>query len=421
MLRRSPPPVDVRIQPLTLRFEDPELEARFRHRYRVSARHQVRVTLLVGAAMFLAFGLVDRWADPVIAPRIWPIRVAVAAALAGVAALSLTRAWDAIRGKALWAVALAAAIGMFSLIAAGGAQTELRWVGLVLVVLGADTLLRLTFPALVGLAAAVVVGWLATVELTPDLTSEAAIGGLVSLSSTHVIGLLAAYTIERFARREFLHEREAARERERSERLLLNVLPAPIAARLKESEGPIADYHAEATVMFADIAGFTGLSATLPPDELVSMLNAVFTGFDHLAREHGVEKIKTIGDAYMAVAGLPEPAPDHVERIADLALAMRDRVRELPVVPPVEVRIGIATGPVVAGVIGESRFIYDLWGDAVTTASRMESHGLPGAIQVTSAVRDRLADGYELVERGRIEIKGRGPMETWLLEARRRA
>lgn len=413
--------MDVRIHPLTLRFEDAELEARFRPRYRLSARRQVQVTLLIAAAMFLAFGLVDRWADPVVAPRLWPIRVVVAAAFAGVAALSLTRAWDAIRGKALWTVALAAAIGMFSLIAAGGAQAELRWVGLVLVVLGADTLLRLTFPALVGLAAAVVAGWLATVALTPDLTSEAAIGGLVSLSSAHVIGLLAAYTIERFARREFLQEREAARERERSERLLLNVLPAPIAARLKESEGPIADHHAEASVLFADIAGFTGLSATLPPDELVSMLNTVFTGFDHLAREHGVEKIKTIGDAYMAVAGLPEPALDHVERIADLALAMRDQVRDLPVVPPVEIRIGIATGPVVAGVIGESRFIYDLWGDAVTTASRMESHGLPGAIQVTSAVRDRLVDGYELAERGRIEVKGRGPMRTWLLEGRRRA
>ncbi|HJU87373.1 MAG TPA: adenylate/guanylate cyclase domain-containing protein, partial [Gemmatimonadota bacterium] len=216
----------------------------------------------------------------------------------------------------------------------------------------------------------------------------------------------------RYARRSFLSEREAARERERSERLLLNILPAPIAERLKESEGPIADHHAEATILFADIAGFTAMSTRMPADELVTMLNAVFTGFDQLARRHGVEKIKTIGDAYMAVAGLPERATDHVERIADLALDMRAE-SSLPI------RIGIDTGPVVAGVIGESKFIYDLWGDAVTTASRMESHGVPGGIQVTEAVRDRLAERYDLVERGEIEVKGRGRMRTWLLEGRR--
>jgi guanylate cyclase len=280
------------------------------------------------------------------------------------------------------------------------------------VVLGADTLLRLTFPALVTLSAAILAAWPAALAIAGALTAEAAIAGVAALSATYVIGLLAAYTIERYARRGFLAEREAERERERSERLLRNVLPATIAERLKEEAGPIADHHAEASVLFADIAGFTAMSTKMPPGELVTMLNGVFTQFDQLAREHGVEKIKTIGDAYMAVAGLPDPAPDHLERVADLALAMRDRA-SLPI------RIGIDTGPVVAGVIGESRFIYDLWGDAVTTASRMESHGMPGAIQVTAAVRERLANRYDFVERGEIDVKGRGRMRTWLLEGKR--
>ena len=402
----------VRIQSLSLRFTHPALESRFRRQYRLSATRQVRVTLLVGGALFLAFGLVDSWADPELAARAWPVRLAVAAAFLGAVGMSFAEAWDQIRGKLLWAIALLGASGMFALIVIGGPWLELRWVGLVLVVLGADTLLRLTFPSLVGLSAAILAVWPAALAAAGALTAEAAIGGAAALSATYVVGLLAAYTIERYARRGFLYEREAERERQRSERLLLNVLPAAIAERLKHEAGPIADHHAEATILFADIAGFTAMSAEMPPGELVTMLNGMFTQFDQLARQHGVEKIKTIGDAYMAVAGLPDPAPDHLARVADLALAMRDR-SALPI------RIGIDTGPVVAGVIGESRLIYDLWGDAVTTASRMESHGLPGAIQVTAAVRERLADGYDFAERGEIDVKGRGRMRTWLLEGKR--
>jgi class 3 adenylate cyclase len=402
----------VRIHSVTLRFDDPALEARFREQYRASATRQVRVTLLTGSALFLAFIFVDRWADPELALRAWPVRVGVAAGFLAALGLTFAPFWPRIRGRVLWVTALVGGIGLCVLIAIGGPWVELRWVGLVLVVLGADTLLRLAFPAQLLLSAAFFAAWPITLSLAGDFTLDRAIGGWIALGSAYVIGLLAGYTIERYARRGFLHEREAAHERERSERLLLNILPAPIAERLKESEGPIADHHAEATILFADIAGFTAMSTRMPADELVTMLNAVFTGFDQLARRHGVEKIKTIGDAYMAVAGLPEAAPDHVERIAELALDMRAE-SSLPI------RIGIDTGPVVAGVIGESKFIYDLWGDAVTTASRMESHGVPGGIQVTKTVRDRLADRYDLVERGEVELKGRGRMRTWMLEGRR--
>ncbi|HET6362018.1 MAG TPA: adenylate/guanylate cyclase domain-containing protein [Gemmatimonadota bacterium] len=402
----------MRIHPITLRFDDGALESRFREQYRASATRQVRVTLLVGSALFVAFIFVDRWADPDLALRAWPVRVAVAAVFLASFGLTFAPFWPRVRGRVLWAAALVGGIGMCALIAIGGPWVELRWVGLVLVVLGAATLLRLAFPAVVLLSAVFFAVWPVTLSVAGELTLDRTLGGWIALGSAYVIGLLAAYTIERYARSGFLYEREAAHERERSERLLLNILPAPIAERLKESEGPIADHHAEATILFADIAGFTAMSTRMPADDLVTMLNAVFTDFDQMARRHGVEKIKTIGDAYMAVAGLPEAAPDHVERIAELALDMRAESR-LPI------RIGIDTGPVVAGVIGETKFIYDLWGDAVTTASRMESHGVPGEIQVTKAVRDRLAERYELVERGEIEVKGRGRMRTWLLAGRR--
>lgn len=206
-------------------------------------------------------------------------------------------------------------------------------------------------------------------------------------------------------------------EQERSERLLLNVLPEPVAERLKEREEVIADEFAEATVLFADLVGFTELAERMPADELVSLLDRVFARWDVLAAERGVEKIKTIGDAYMAAAGVPVPRPDHAEAIASLALAMAADVEGSADVlgAPLAVRIGIDTGPVVAGVIGRSKFIYDLWGDTVNTASRMESHGVPGSIQVTARARQHLLPGFELSRRGTIDVKGKGQMDCYLL------
>jgi adenylate cyclase len=216
----------------------------------------------------------------------------------------------------------------------------------------------------------------------------------------------------------FVRERERAQER--SERLLLNVLPAPIAARLKMAAGWIADGFDDATVLFADIEGFTGLSERLPPGRVVGILDEVFTAFDELAAERGLEKIKTIGDAYMVAAGIPLPRPDHAESVADMALAMQDRCRQPGRGwPELALRIGIDTGPVVAGVIGRSKFIYDLWGDTVNTASRMESHGVPGQIQVTERAFLRLKDRFEFRDRGTVNVKGKGPMRTYLLVGRR--
>jgi adenylate cyclase len=205
-------------------------------------------------------------------------------------------------------------------------------------------------------------------------------------------------------------------EQERSEFLLLNILPGPIAERLKAATQTIADHFEAVSIVFADVVDFTPLSQRLLPAEMVRILDRLFTDFDALVERHGLEKIKTIGDAYMAAAGVPDPVPDHARRAALLALEMRDvAYNAVPDQPSLELRIGINSGPVVAGVIGTKRFLYDLWGDAVNTASRMESQGMAGEIQITRATYELLEDQFVCKSRGTIEVKGKGFMETWYL------
>jgi class 3 adenylate cyclase len=210
-------------------------------------------------------------------------------------------------------------------------------------------------------------------------------------------------------------------EQEKSERLLLNILPRPIAERLKQGQVTIADHFAEVTVLFADLVDFTPLSARISPKELVSLLNEIFSTFDQLAERYGLEKIKTVGDAYLVVGGLPTPRPDHAAAIAEMALAMQQAVARLSaeLEEPFSLRIGINTGPVVAGVIGAKKFSYDLWGDTVNLASRMESHGLAGQIQVSPATYECLAANYDFEERGCIPVKGKGEVRTYLLTGRK--
>ena len=213
-------------------------------------------------------------------------------------------------------------------------------------------------------------------------------------------------------------------EYERSEALLANILPGPIADKLKNpAHGVIADHYDDASILFADIAGFTERASGIEPVELVGFLDRLYTTFDRLVDRHGLEKIKTTGDSYMVVSGVPVPRSDHVEAIARLALDMSRAVAGLrdPRGNPVPLRIGIAAGPVVAGVVGARRFFYDVWGDAVNVAARMESTDPEGRIQVPQNVYDRLSDAFEFEERGEIDIKGKGTMRTWYLVGRRAA
>ena len=210
-------------------------------------------------------------------------------------------------------------------------------------------------------------------------------------------------------------------ERQKSEDLLLNVLPVPIANRLKEGESTIADSFAGVSVLFSDVVGFTKLSGSVSATQLVGMLNGIFSGFDTLTDKHGLEKIKTIGDAYMVVAGLPDPREDHAEAIAEMALEMYTELDRLNKThgTDLEIRVGINSGPVVAGSIGTKKFSYDLWGDTVNTAARMESHGVEGRIHVTEDTYNMLRDKYDFEDRGIMDIKGKGDMRTFLLKSRK--
>ena len=239
----------------------------------------------------------------------------------------------------------------------------------------------------------------------------------------NIIGMMLGYTLERTNRLAFLQRlvieqqsAEALELKAESERLLLNVLPATVAERLKHGE-TVADYYEHAAILFADIENFTPYSAEKSPSDVVDLLNQIFSAFDELAEKYGLEKIKTVGDAYMVVSGVPTSRPDYLEALVEMAFEMQNvmegfRDKNLR---KFNLRIGINSGPVVAGIIGSKKFSYDLWGDTVNVASRMESFGLPGRIQVTEEVYQRLKHQYLFEERGTISIKGKGEMAVYLL------
>jgi guanylate cyclase len=231
-----------------------------------------------------------------------------------------------------------------------------------------------------------------------------------------VFTLLAVFASQRSAALAALRVEQA-----KAENLLLNILPSSIADKLKAQTQPIADQFVSASILFADVVDFTPWSERLQPADVVGYLDHLFSHFDELAERYGLEKIKTIGDCYMVAAGVPTPRPDHARALALMALDMLEAMRSNDEVGHLglELRVGINSGPVVAGVIGRKRFLYDLWGDAVNTASRMESHGTPGRIQITRATYELVADEFECEPRGPIAVKGKGEIEAWYLVRRR--
>jgi adenylate cyclase len=234
----------------------------------------------------------------------------------------------------------------------------------------------------------------------------------VAVGGTIVFTLLALFAKQR---QDALAALRVAQEQ--AENLLLNILPSSIAEKLKAHPETIADQFTAASILFADVVDFTPRAEHQPPAEVVGMLDHLFTYFDTLVETYGLEKIKTIGDCYMVAAGVPSPRPDHARALALMALDMLDAMRANGAVGylGLELRVGINSGPVVAGVIGRKRFLYDLWGDAVNTASRMESHGTPGRIQITRATYELLRNDFECEPRGTVAVKGKGDMETWYL------
>ncbi len=276
---------------------------------------------------------------------------------------------------------------------------------------------------LVAIGAAIVVTLQFTVPHDTGLQPPWAlpVGFITSIVSACVMAVATVW----YALREIERAEQAMeQEYDRSESLLANILPASIATRLKNPATTIiADKYDDASVLFADIAGYTERASQSSPADLVDFLNRLYTEFDRLVERHGLEKIKTSGDCYIVVSGVPEPRPDHLEALACLALNMSDAIAGLTdqVGQAVPVRIGIGVGPVVAGVVGTRRFFYDVWGDAVNVAARMESTGVQGRIQVPQAVYEHLEETFVFEPRGNVEIKGKGVMPTWFLLAEREA
>jgi class 3 adenylate cyclase len=406
---------------LTLHFTDAALEARYRQAEDGNSIRSMRIACLAGIALFLLTGVVLHFAPRELLGQVDVWRSVLTTSALILCAYGVTFSAPVLRRPQ-------ATIVLYSILFAWGMALAMRrapldfainrgHMFLVMHIITVCCVLELrVVPATI--AAACSVGAYVLAVVLDGLIPDAAVSRQSFwLTAVTVWSLWICHQLDLRKRREYLAHAALDRERARSEALLLNILPPAIAARLKESQEPIAEHNAEATVLFADIVGFTPLSARLSPRELVDLLDRVFSGFDALAREHGLEKIKTIGDAYMAVAGVPHGQTDHALRAARMAVAMLQAVRQvtLETGERLEVRVGLHSGPVVAGVIGRSKFSYDLWGDTVNTASRMESLGLPGQVQCSPATAACLEGAFALVPRGAIEVKGKGSMETYLL------
>ena len=379
----------------------------------------MRLAIVVAVVVYSAFAWLDVWMAPDLSDVFLTIRILVAAVFGLALAATFAPVRLTAREVFVCIAVLVAAAGILRMMTLATAVVAVRYfAGLLLVILAAHSMFRLRFQTATLVSLLVVGAWMGWSAMQGGTEWWEYLNSVFFLVAAVILGMFASYSIERFSRREWLAQREVEDERAQSERVLMNVLPEPIAERLKAEDGPIADAFAEATIMFVDLVDFTNLSSGLDPRRLVGLLNRLFTEFDRIAEEHGIEKIGTSGDSYMAVAGVPLPVANHADLIADAALAMRDRVAAREGDIEVQVRIGIATGPVVAGVIGEKKLYYDLWGMPVTIASRMQAHGLPGEIQVTRAVRELLEDRYRFRERGMIDVKGVGEMNTWILLGR---
>jgi class 3 adenylate cyclase len=412
---------------VTLRFADPSLEQAFvdeqSHKLIKPFRAAMALSAGISLLIWVSLGYVLSEFPNVQSQFAGPIFAVVAVVALGFAwsyLPSFLKHQQSINLAGVWMVG-AILVGMFGLLpnASNVAQALLFLVACH--ILNAYTIIRLRFPL------ASIGGWgTAFIFLIWMLDKQAPLDvdffrSLSILAIANLFGMITCYQHEQSMRREFVALRMLGHERQRSERLLLNVLPEAIALRLKSSEESIADHCDAVTVLFADIVGFTPLSTSKSPQELVRLLDRIFSEFDTLADCHGLEKIKTIGDAYMAAAGVPKPSANHGPAAAWMALDTLDAINRVAAETgeSLSIRIGLHSGPVVAGVIGSKKFIYDMWGDTVNTASRMESHGLPNRIQCSEATMDLLGDRFCLSYRGPIQIQGKGEMKTYFIDSAR--
>jgi class 3 adenylate cyclase len=407
------------LHPWSLNFKDGWLERRFQDEYFDTNLQYIRIATFLGAVTWAAFGPLA----PLIVKEGGILRDAVIRYGLGVPSALVSFALTYLPNyRRIWQLLISAAILFSGLVwvmhraLVEAARPDWGYAGTMLILIFAYILSRLQFRYSVLIGVALIVMYNVGSFFIINESTNNVIFGDYFLLLTAFVGSVGAYVLERSTRLLFLRERELDRERGRSEGLLRNILPEQIADRLKERDpatehGHIAQAYDEVTVVFADLVEFTKQSGTTDPPEIVAVLDDVFTRFDAIAERCGLEKIKTIGDAYMAVAGAPEPREDDVEVAAQMALAMRGEIAKVrwPSGDQMRVRIGMATGPAVAGVIGQRKFAYDLWGDTVNTAARMESNGIPDEIQVSEAVYRRLGDRYLFSDVHVVNLKGKGP------------
>jgi class 3 adenylate cyclase len=424
---------------LTLTFLDPALEAAYRTYFFDSKRRFLAVGLVISTLVTAAFGLVDKVLAPDDYEALWLIRygITVPVLLAALPLVFWPPAYPFMRRRAQEMVLLLLTVVTTSLIVLSARFIRMPddsgvidpdavsrifaglagWTLVMLVALGVT---RVRFLYALPIAAAAVVSAVVVPLRVAHLDPTIVAVGLVVIITITSVGLVMNYSIELYERRFFEKTHALARSQERTVALLESMLPRAIARALESGTRTIAERHDEASVLFADLVGFTRLAERLPPEQLVGLLDRTFARFDEVVARHDVEKVKTIGDAYLVVAGVPDPCEDHAAVLADVALALMAETAALARETGfrLELRAGIHTGPLLAGVIGTTKPAYDVWGDTVNTAARMESHGEPGRVQVTAAVVARLAGRFECVPRGTIDVKGKGALETWWLGAR---
>jgi class 3 adenylate cyclase len=418
----------VEMRPISLRFVDPALERHFQTTYFTVSLPYIRLAHVLGIVLWVVFVFLadivipgDQGADLVIR-----YGIAVPALLISLGVTYTTWFPPHWRGWMSFILLFNAGLWSTHRVFVPAAPAEWAYAGLMVVLMFCYILSRLPFAysAIVGV---IVIAYYNVVSygIINDTVRELWLADsfLVSIA---IIGMAAGYGLERNERLVYLREQQLDRARQRADDLLRNTLPGSIVDRLQAGATPpqeaqIADGLEHVTVLFADLVRFTEHASRIAPNELVVILDDVFTRFDEVADRAGMEKIKTVGGAYMAVAGAPDPRPDHADAAAQMALDVMgclDGAR-WPSGEPIAVRIGVASGPVVAGVIGRRKFAYDLWGDTVNVASRLESHGEPGRILVSAATHDLLLDRFAFSEPTMVELKGKGPTEAWFLLGRR--
>ena len=409
---------------VTLRFLDRVLERRYQLAAGAKSVGGLRITIGMAGATWLIAAFVVPVGTPIPAELAMPI----CSGMAGVSAAALLVSWRAETADRLHLILsiLSAASGLVIL--------WLASVGGVLPGYGVSAIMLLFAYGAVSRTGFVFAAWRSAVIVLGFIVAGNAYRGPDSLlidafilAAAVIASILAMRLLEQSRRRVFYQDvviadqSESLRiEKEKSDRLLLNVLPASISARLRNGEQPIADEYPSVTVLFADIVGFTAMAERLRPVDVVDLLGRLFGRFDELVAERGLEKIKTMGDGYIVAGGLPEPIDDHAALVVDLALAMIEAAqRQGNEGRGVPLRIGVHSGPVLGGVIGHEKFAFDMWGDTVNVASRLESHGLPNRVHISDATWKLLGDRFETTPCGSVDLRGHGPMETHLVVGRR--